>query len=103
VLLKGEWTSAIIDHKDRNTANDCIENLREATESQNHANSKVYRSSISGIKGVHQIPSTGKWRAKIRVNNRQIHLGCFDRSDDAKNAYENAARKHFGEFASVSA
>jgi hypothetical protein len=38
--------------------------------------------SKSGIKGVYQIKS-GKWRARIRIKGKLIHLGLFDRQVDA--------------------
>ena len=37
--------------------------------------------------------------AYIRVNGKQIFLGNFSNKVEAANAYDDAARIHFGEFA----
>jgi hypothetical protein len=41
-----------IDHSDNNPSNNCIENLREATISQNMQNAIISKRNNSGIKGV---------------------------------------------------
>jgi hypothetical protein len=44
----------------------------------------------------------GRYRgyiAQIHVNKRQIVLGTFDTLEEAKRAYAEAAKVHFGEFA----
>jgi len=44
-------------------------------------------------------PQAGKWRARIRVDGIQIHLGYFYSRKKAARAYNAAAEKYFGEFA----
>ena len=86
-----------VDHINGDTADNRISNLRAATHQQNIANGKHRVNNTSGRKGV--IPTNGRWRARIMVNSKTIHLGMFDSVDDAHLAYMNAARVHFGEFA----
>jgi hypothetical protein len=45
-----------------------------------------------GLRGIHQSTS-GKWSARIRINGRNKHLGCFTTSkEQAAAAYDSAAR-----------
>jgi hypothetical protein len=45
--------------------------------------------------------SRWKWRAQIMLNGRLIHLGYFTDPVEAAKAYDEAARKYHGEFASL--
>jgi hypothetical protein len=40
----------------------------------------------------------GKWVARIHRNGGTIHLGSFDRIEDAVNARERGAREEYGDF-----
>lgn len=95
-LRYGVWPNNL-DHKDCFTGNNWINNLREATESQNKGNSRIYSNNTSGFKGVSL--QNGRWRAVIKVNKKKISLGMFDEKEHAALAYKNAAVKYFGEFA----
>lgn len=88
-----------IDHKDRNSLNNCRYNLRETNMSLNTANSSISISNTSGFKGVRFRPDKNKWISRICVDYKTIHLGYFDNPIDAALAYDQAAREHFGEFA----
>jgi hypothetical protein len=94
----GEWLLGI-DHKNRNSLDDRIENLRPATQSQNLANGSFRRNNTSGYKGVFWHKDVRKWAAGIKVNYRFIHLGLFDDPAVAHAAYCEAAKHYFGEFA----
>jgi len=92
----------IIDHKDGNGLNCCRYNLRYATDLNNGSNKrKRLQKSTSVFKGVHWRKDNQKWRASIRVNWKLISLGQFDSEESAARAYDTAAKKHFGEFASL--
>ena len=47
-------------------------------------------------KGYRWGKKTKKWEARITVNYKQIHLGCFDTEEEARKAYLKAKRKHHG-------
>lgn len=86
-----------IDHKDGNGLNNRRENLRWCTSSQNKANRKSINK--SGFRGVYHMKKANRWTAKICVNKKHIHLGCFLTAEDAAKAYNAGAAFHFGEFA----
>lgn len=92
-----------IDHRDRDTRNNRIENLRECTDAQNQYNSKRKSNNRSGFKGV--VPTTKgyvkPWKAKITISGKVLTLGYFDDPAQAHAAYVEAAKRHAGEFAHV--
>jgi hypothetical protein len=92
------WVPRIIDHKDGNTRNNRIENLRAATEEQNQANSKRAKNNTSGFKGVSYHKPTGKWTSSIRLHNKAKYLGKFDTAEEAHAAYCAAGERLRGEY-----
>ncbi len=88
-----------IDHIDGNRTNNRIENLREATRSQNNGNSKIARNNTSGYKGVQWCKTTKKWRSVIWINNKRKCLGRYDDIENAAKAYHEAAIVYFGVYA----
>jgi hypothetical protein len=94
-----------IDHKDHDGLNNCRSNLRAGSRMENMRNRRK-QSSSSRFKGVylHHFKNFGKvtssrWRAQIQVDGKKMFLGFFDLEEDAGRAYDEAARKYFGEFA----
>jgi hypothetical protein len=53
----------------------------------------------TGYKGVSFIERLGKYRAYIRSEGKQIHLGTFSSAEEAAQVYDTAAKSIFGEFA----
>jgi hypothetical protein len=88
-----------LDHIDGNRDNNKINNLREATSSQNKQNTKMSKQSKSGLKGAHYHKISKKWLSRIKVNKKTIHLGYFDTKEEAHEAYKSAANDMFKEFA----
>ena len=62
-----------IDHIDQNRINNSISNLRESTQLENTWN-------VNSI-GVYWHKRDQKWQAKIQINNKQYHLGLFEKED----------------------
>lgn len=98
-IIKGPPPSGKIwDHADGDSLNDQKSNLREATQSQNVANSWCPKNT-SGYRGV--VCNHGKWSARIYVNGRTLGLGSFDDIHLAAEAFNRAAIKYYGEFAKL--
>lgn len=94
----GVWPANQIDHINHIKDDNRIENLREATNSQNTCNRNVRSNSETGIKGVTQDKRTGRWRAHIGLNGKRIWLGYFSTKEEAAECRKHAAALH-GEFA----
>lgn len=76
-------------------------NLRPATNSQNQRNKAKYSGQwTSEYKGVTKYRN-GRWIAGIYIDNKRMHLGYFNSEEDAAQAYNFAAAKHFGEYAKL--
>lgn len=94
-LQKGE----VVDHANGDTLDNCRDNLRLATRSQNNANKKMSKSNTSGYKGVSWDKKKGKWLASITKDRKQYNLGYFDTPQEAHETYKTKAIELFGEFA----
>lgn len=95
--MKGVWPIEI-DHRDGVPDNNVWTNLREATRSDNVANSNR-ETGESGLRGVKYDPNTTSWRARIAYGYQRKWLGPFDTAEEAHAAYLAAAEIHHGEFA----
>ena len=92
----GEWPKQDIDHINMIRHDNRIENMREATRSQNCMNKTMYSSNKSGFKGVYQRGK--KFGAEIMLNYERIKLGIFETAEEAHNAYCQAAKIYHKEF-----
>ena len=86
-----------VDHKDRVKTNNRIENLREATRSQNAVNGPGIVTATSKNKRVSK--KRKKWRATVTIDNKSHHIGTFDNEEQAAKAYDDYVQSIHGEFA----
>jgi hypothetical protein len=97
--VTGEFPDLIVDHINRNQADDRWENLRLADPTQSNANRAVQKCNQTGLKGAQIEKRTGRFTAKIKSHGRSTHLGTFDTADEAHRAYLVAAKEKFGDYA----
>ena len=95
--MTGEWPKDQIDHKDTDEGNNRWLNLREANNSQNHANINVPITNKLGVKGV-SVCGRG-FQARIKKKGKTIYLGWFTTKEAASIKYQEAAQEIYGEFA----
>ena len=75
-----------IDHINRITDDNRIENLRLVTHQENHFN--------TGAKGYYWNKQMKKYHAQIRIDGKLKHLGLFEYKTDARLAYLEAKKKY---------
>lgn len=89
-----------VDHIDGDGLNNRRANLRIVTHKQNQRNRKhTNKNNTSGFKGL--IRNGNLWQARITVDGFGVSLGYYNNPEDAARAYDDAALKYFGEFASL--
>ena len=89
----------LVDHINHDTLDNRKANLRLCTKGQNHANAFKHSHRQSKYKGVSKLGGYNRWRARIVVDRVIHHLGYFPSEVEAATAYNNAAKRYFGEFA----
>lgn len=87
-----------VDHINMRGWDNRRDNLRLANNNQNMMNRKKLKSNTSGEKGIDWYKKYNKWRVRITVNGKPIHIGYFILLEDAKKAWKKAAEKYHKEF-----
>lgn len=90
----------VVDHRNGNRLDNRRGNLRQCAQAENSRNTRLGSNNTSGAKGVTPVPG-GRWRARIWVDRKEIHVGTFDTREEAAHAYDKAALELHGEFASL--
>lgn len=88
----------LVDHRNRDGLDNRRSNLRLCSPTDNARN----RGAIVGAsryKGVAWDKNRGRWQVRLWIGGRQRSMGCFDSEVDAALAYDEAVRRHHGEFA----
>lgn len=77
-----------IDHINGNGLDNRRENLRVATPRQNAQNLHILRSSL--LPGVSWHKPSQRWKAQIKIDGHNYHLGLFDDEESASQIYTDA-------------
>jgi len=95
-------TSVEVDHNPDNSGlNNQRSNLRLATSAQNSRNRRLSVANSSGFKGVSFCKARGTWKSQIETEEHTTHLGRYKTPEQAARAYDEAAKRLFGDFAST--
>jgi hypothetical protein len=80
----------VVDHINDNRFDNRVENLQIVTQRFNALKTQGIYS--SKYKGVNWHKKSNKWRAKIYINKKHIHLGLYENEYDAHLSYQNALK-----------
>ena len=98
-LMHHGFLPQFIDHIDGNKLNNRIENLRQATKSQNCQNSKKPITNKSGSKNVYWHKLAKKWCVELLNNGKKKYIGLFEDLELADLVAHEARSKFNGNFA----
>ncbi len=96
-IIMGAKKGEIVDHINGDTLDNRKCNLRLCTNAENCRNKKIHFDNTSGYKGIRK--HENRWQAKITKDYKDYFLGEFKEAKDAALAYNEGAKKMFGEFA----
>lgn len=91
----GEHPDLPLDHINHNRSDNRIINIRVASFSANAKNKSINCRNKSGCPGVKFYEKYGHWKASIKVDGKEVHLGCFKDRPDAISA-RRSAEERFG-------
>ena len=98
-LMHKGYLPVEIDHIDGNKLNNCIDNLRQATRSQNELNKGMKKNNTSGAKNVFWSKNLNKWKVQMSINGKKRHIGYFEDFEVAKAVAIDFCEQYHGEFA----
>jgi len=87
-----------VDHINLDRLDNRRENLRAVTHQQNQINQPLQRNNTSGVSGVSFYPPRGKFRARIKIGQHDIHLGYYLTFEEAVQARNVGMECMFGEY-----
>jgi hypothetical protein len=90
LYVHGSLPTHDIDHINGVRDDNRINNLREATHSENQQNRIKQKNNSSGFTNVTWYKQRNKWKSYIAKNGKQIFLGYFDTPDEAYDEYLKA-------------
>lgn len=96
-LVEGD----IIDHINNHRVDNRLCNLRNSTAGENAHNKVKLNNTSSKYFGVSQHYISKKWHANISKENQRYYLGSYDNEDNAAIAYNETAKKLYGDKANL--
>lgn len=89
----GEWPKLEIDHRNRDSTDDRLDNLRESTSRENCIN--IDRCDRELPTGVYKSPRQGWYYSSVFVNGKQKYLGSFATVEQAVEVRNKALMENF--------
>tara|TARA_R110000868_G_scaffold208946_2_gene458505 strand:- start:270 stop:803 length:534 start_codon:yes stop_codon:yes gene_type:complete len=90
----GDWPKDQIDHINGVRSDNRIDNLREASQTDNARNTRIPATNMSGVIGIRWNKIIFRWVATIGVNNVNVHLGSFKDFEEAVSVRRSAEVKY---------
>jgi len=98
LLYYGKWPINLVDHINRIRTDNRIENLREATSSENLSNTEKRANNTSGYRGVDFRPDKKRFRARIFSKKKAYTIGHYKTAKEAAEAINNRIQDYHGDF-----
>lgn len=98
LLHYGKWPTDQIDHINGIRTDNRLSNLRECTQAENNANTKLYKNNKSGVKGIYWEADRNCWSAYITENKKLRRIGRFKTKEEAILARKQAFEDYYHEF-----
>lgn len=83
LYMTGEFPNGEVDHINHVRNDNSFANLRVVNMEDNQKNKTIQKNNKSGATGISFDKANSKWRARIFVNKRNVHLGFFSNIEDA--------------------
>jgi hypothetical protein len=90
LYMTGNFPPEQIDHLNHRRDDNSFINLRHASHKENQRNASMSSNNKSGFTGVSWYKRDKRWVAKIDINGKRKHLGCFKDLDEAITCRKNA-------------
>lgn len=101
ILLDVKDPNILVDHINGNGLDNRRANLRLCNNMENQRNRIKKAKGSSKYKGVSWSKEKNLWKSYICIKRKTYHLGYFDDEIVAAKKYDEAAIKHFGQFARI--
>jgi hypothetical protein len=88
-----------VDHINRNSVDNRIENLRLANRSENACNRKLFSNNTSGCKGVFWNKARSRWFVYVDTNKKRKNIGYFNDFELAELVSTEARDLYHGKYA----